>query len=435
MQRTYFIGAIVIILVLIAAIVDRLGVNLGGDEYVIVIDGNTATPRPNPGADDLPLTATALAAGDDAQIVIENAPTHTLTPNLTPATATPSPTPTVESFTYTLQSGDTMFAIAQFYGVNIEDILAINDIEDPGQLIAGETLNIPGDATTPTPTSPPTQPVTPVAQVPTSSPTLGVLPTTTPTTIPTPTAFQGIALENFIVMPPPVIANVQLIYARGQGVGRNPRAFSKLGDSTIENPHFMTRFDNGPYNLGEYSYLQGVIDHYAGSFARQGVAVRRGLHSWSALDPVWAGGGCNRGETVLACEIRLHNPSVLFVRLGSNDVGVPSAFERNMRQIIEYTTSQGVIPVIGTKADRHEGSNINNEILRKLADEYYLPLWDFDLIAATLPGRGLTHDGVHMTTFFAHDWTQPTAMTRGSAVHSLTALMVLDYLLLMLDQT
>ena len=50
---------------------------------------------------------------------------------------------------------------------------------------------------------------------------------------------------------------------RGWGIGlelgNNPRAFSKLGDSTIEHPYFLGRFDDGPYNLGSYGYLKGAI--------------------------------------------------------------------------------------------------------------------------------------------------------------------------------
>ena len=41
-------------------------------------------------------------------------------------------------------------------------------------------------------------------------------------------------------------------------------------------------------------------------------------------------------------------------------------------------------------------------------------------------GRGLEQDAAHMLTFFAHDYSDPTAFTRGHAMHILTALMVLD---------
>lgn len=82
---------------------------------------------------------------------------------------------------------------------------------------------------------------------------------------------------------------------------------------------------------------------------------------------------------------------------------------------------------MGTKADRFDGADSpNNESIRALAAEYNLPLWDFDLIAETIPGRGLGPDHVHMTGFYAHDWRMPQAFTTGVGVHNLTALIVLD---------
>ena len=84
------------------------------------------------------------------------------------------------------------------------------------------------------------------------------------------------------------------------------------------------------------------------------------------------------------------------------------------------------IPILGTKADRFEGSNINNDIIRRLAAEFKAPLWDYDLVAATIPGRGLDVDQGHLTTFYAHDYTSPTAYQRGHGVHNLTALIALE---------
>jgi hypothetical protein len=228
-------------------------------------------------------------------------------------------------------------------------------------------------------------------------------------------------------MPANVQENARAIFAAGQALGRNPRAFSKVGDSTIENPHFLARFDEGPYNLGEYAYLQGVIDHFAGSHSRQGLAVRRGNHSWTVTDPMWADKStCQPNETPIDCEIRVHNPSILIIRLGSNDRGVPSGFEHNLRQVVQNAIDKGVIPVLGTKADRFEGSNINNDIIRQVAFDFQVPLWDFDRLAGTIPSRGLDVDAVHLTTFYAHDYTSPTAFQRGHGVHNLSALMVLD---------
>ncbi|HUM71849.1 MAG TPA: SGNH/GDSL hydrolase family protein, partial [Chloroflexota bacterium] len=186
----------------------------------------------------------------------------------------------------------------------------------------------------------------------------------------------------------------------------------------------------GGYNLGPYAYLQPAVDYFVGSHSREGMAVRKGLHSWTATDPLWADKTiCQPNETPVVCEIRVHNPAIIFIRLGSNDAGIPRSFDQNVRQIVETAIANGVIPVIGTKADRFEGSNANNDILRQIAADYQLPLWDFDVAAQMIPGRGLEVDNVHLTGFFAHDYGSPVAFQRGHGVHSLTALMMLQTLL------
>jgi hypothetical protein len=271
---------------------------------------------------------------------------------------------------------------------------------------------------TPAPTPTPEPSVTPVASAtPVASPTpLG------------PQAINGIPLDAIAPWPPEVAANVRAIAARGRELGRDPRAFSKLGDSTVLNPHFLGPFDQGAYNLGDFGHLQATIDRYAGSFERHGVAARFGQHSWTVFDPMWADKEwCEPNEDSLACEFRLQNPSVLFVRLGSNDAGAPSGFRYNLAQVIETAMAGGVIPIIGTKADRFEGSNENNDILRALAAEYAVPLWDFDRLAETLPGRGLGDDAVHLKIEdLPHDYSDAAAFERGHAMQDLSALIVLD---------
>ncbi len=239
-------------------------------------------------------------------------------------------------------------------------------------------------------------------------------------------ALNDVPISEIIVLPEETLRTVREIYATGQSLGNNPHAFSKIGDSTIESPFFLDRFDDGPYNLGEYDYLQKVIDYYAGSFSRQGRAVYRGLHTWSMFDPAWADPDfCEPNETPIDCEFRLQHPSLVFIRVGSNDVGRSDLFRQNMTRLIELCFERGVIPIIGTKADRNEGSNVNNEMLRELAENYDVPLWDFDRIADTIPGRGMDIDGVHLTTFYAHDYTLPYALQTGYGVHNITALMML----------
>jgi hypothetical protein len=248
-----------------------------------------------------------------------------------------------------------------------------------------------------------------------------------PTVTPTPDRVNDLPIDSFLVMNDAVIDHVREIYAAGRSLGRNPQAFSKAGDSTIESPYFLGRFDTGPYQLGAYHYLQAVIDHFEGSYGRKSLAVRIGQHSWTLLNPAWADKKqCDAGESPLACEFRLNNPSLLILRLGANDAGVPKMFDKNMRAVVEYTLEQGVIPVLGTKPDQRKGTDQVNEILRQIAADYKIPLWDFARVSETLPGRGLGSDGVHLTGFYQHDYTLPQAFQRGHGVQNLTALIVLD---------
>lgn len=276
-----------------------------------------------------------------------------------------------------------------------------------------------------TPTIPPASP--------TSPPELLATPTTAATATPTmppigPPGVNGIPPEQFLVISPGTADHVREIFALGRTLGRNPNYYSKLGDSTAMTPHMLARFDETGLNLGPYDYLQPTVDHFAGVFGEFGVATNYGLHSWSIFDPIWAPEEwCQSGETVLDCELRLNNPSILIIRLGSNDAVSPDGFNYNIRQAVQWALDNGVVPVIVTKADRFEGpDNINNVLLRQIAAEFLVPLWDFDVVAETIPGRGLDEDGIHMTYYTANDFSDPAAFQSGHAVQDLTGLMMLD---------
>ncbi len=302
--------------------------------------------------------------------------------------------------THTVRAGETLYAIALQYGMEQDDLIALNEITNPDVLDAGQVLQVN------------------IAE--------GMRPITV-TIADAPTSINGIPIAQLVSMDAAVLQTVHTIFARGQAMGRDPNAFSKVGDSTIETPHFLARFDGGVYDLDDFAYLQPTIDQYQGSFARDSAAVRIGMHSWTMLDPAWADKSiCLPNETAVSCEIRLNNPSIMLIRLGTNDDAGAAYFDKQMRLMIDEIIAQGVIPVVGTKADRAEGSNINNETIRQITADYHLPVWDFDRLADTLPARGLDADNAHMTTFYAHDYADPTAFTRGHAMHNLTALILLD---------
>lgn len=358
---------------------------------------------------------------------------------------TPAPQRPATDLLHIVERGQSLTIIAQLYGVGVDEIVQVNGLSNQNRLEVGQNLVIP--ATPPPPPSPtftvtprPTQTQVPPATVPgdaapvnvsaenaaqdtgaaESAPVVAALPTAD---VPL-SAWGGWPLNLGIISPGGTM--VRDIYRRGRELGNNPRAFSKIGDCNSEVPFFLAKFDDGGYDLGPYSYLQPVIDHFAGSFERDSVAVWVGNHMWAVQDPLFAPAEiCNPGESPIECEFRVHKPSIVLVRLGTNDAGSAEFFEDSLRDIIHIAMARGVIPVLGTKADLVEGDDRNNAMIRRLAAEYGLPLWDFAHVARTLPNDGLRDDGIHLS-YAAPDYTQADAFQSGHAVQNLTALMVLD---------
>jgi len=263
---------------------------------------------------------------------------------------------------------------------------------------------------------------------PTAVPTEEPQPTPLPVPTISPMVINGMASDQFILMSDEVRQNIDEIYANGQELGRNSEVFAILGDSLIATNQSLAKWDGDDYVLGEYTFLQPTVDYYKGSFGRYGVSVRVGLHSWSVFDPLWADKDfCLANEDLLTCELRLNNPSIVIIFIGSNDAGSPGGFEFNYRQIVETLIGQGVVPILATKADRFEGEdNINNKIIRQIAVDFEVPLLEFDVLADTLPGRGLSSDNVHLTYLEPLDFTIPEIFTLGYPVHNLASLMILD---------
>jgi hypothetical protein len=218
------------------------------------------------------------------------------------------------------------------------------------------------------------------------------------------------------------------IYRRGQELGNSSTAFSKVGDCEATPSWFLGAFDGNPgdYSLGDYSYLQEVVDAFHGSFDRTSLASGRGFTAANTLTSLWADPKvCEAGETPLACEIRVQRPSYAFVMLGTNDVYHQDTFDANMRQILDTLIENGVIPILATKADNLEGNHSVNLEIARLAYDYDLPLWNFWLAVQPLPAHGLQEDGSHLT-WAGPFFDDPDRMLAAWPWRNLTALQVLD---------
>lgn len=67
------------------------------------------------------------------------------TPTVT-STVTPTPTPRATATpikTHVVQPDEALWEIAERYGVDVEDLIELNDIEDPDHLVPGEELKLP----------------------------------------------------------------------------------------------------------------------------------------------------------------------------------------------------------------------------------------------------------------------------------------------------
>ena len=89
------------------------------------------------------VTATPVATATPTVRVVEV--TATPRPTATPrSTSTPRPTPTPT--TYTIQAGDNLSAIADRYGVEVDTLIAANDIADANLVAVGTVITIPSGA-------------------------------------------------------------------------------------------------------------------------------------------------------------------------------------------------------------------------------------------------------------------------------------------------
>lgn len=222
----------------------------------------------------------------------------------------------------------------------------------------------------------------------------------------------------------PIVPDISLraaqIYEQGLSMGNDPRSFSKVGDCQSITEAFLGIYDKpGQYSLDQYEYLQETIDYYKGSFGRESQSVRGGFNAAAVLLPLWADPtACNSGETPLECEVRSHKPSILIVSLEVWYKGrTPETYAAYLRQIIDYSISKGVLPVLATKADNVEGDNSMNLTVAQLAYEYDIPMWNFWRAVQPLTDHGIDWardaDGFHITV---PAWN----------MRSFTALQVLD---------
>ncbi len=202
---------------------------------------------------------------------------------------------------------------------------------------------------------------------------------------------------------PEVTAKAREIYKKGIAMGNDPHAFSKIGDcQNLKNAFlglydFPSRYDP----KGRVKPFLDTIENFKGYWNRDGESAQYGFTAASPLSPIWANpDNCLPDENPMECELRITKPSFVLISLEFAFKGrTAEIYERYMRQIIEYVISQGVVPILSTKADNMEKDHSINLTTAKLAYEYDLPLWNFWLAAQPLADQGIdpTRDGFHIS--------------------------------------
>lgn len=230
---------------------------------------------------------------------------------------------------------------------------------------------------------------------------------------PTPPAFgefdpatvNDINLADYPILPV-ISSGVRAIYQAGLARGNNPYVFAKLGDSMTDNPHFLIPLGAGDYDLGEYGYLQEVIDQFAGfpargegwtldSFATIGLAAAQGFNVAGPLDPTWANPKwCEGGESPVACDYRVSRPSIAIIMFGTNDVGYtePDAYDFYLRTLIIETLDRDIVPLLNTfptRSENPEKSRLLNQIVVRVAADYGIPLVNLNRALEPLPNYGV----------------------------------------------
>jgi hypothetical protein len=284
-------------------------------------------------------------------------------------------------------------------------------------------------AQTATPTAESTQTPT-LTSVPSLTPTGTLQPTATITL--TPTATPDLRLKPEDWQDWPIIPELEpfalSIYEQGRDLDRDPHVFSVIGDCQSSPTYFLSRYDEGRYTLEEgQEHLQETIDWFTGSFAHYGVAVRNGMTAPGALNPRWSDPElCESDETPVGCAVRLSNPSLALISLGTN--WNPSTSQEDyigyLNQIVDLLIDEGVLPVLSTKADNTEGDYSRNLAMAQVAYDRHLPLWNFWAAVQDLPNTGLDDDRDDVYLSY-----------KGWAVRNLSALELLDSLRQQLEIT
>ena len=177
-----------------------------------------------------------------------------------PDAASPTPPAPLE---YTVQAGDTMGAIAQAYGISVEDLMAANSLTDPNVLHVGQTLVIPVG-------SPPTSISGPSAEA-VLEPSPTAVPFPTPPHTPTPSGPPLIEIGQ-VLGSGDLAAEVVIVRNRGGAASLERWTLSDAEGNTFTFPA-LTLFTDAEVRVHSAAGSPTPSDLY-----------------WGRVAPAWSGG-------------------------------------------------------------------------------------------------------------------------------------------------
>jgi hypothetical protein len=238
--------------------------------------------------------------------------------------------------------------------------------------------------------------------------------------------------------------NSKDIFLKGKSLGNRPNVFSRVGDSITASPFFLTPIGQGQANLGQYvATLSPVINYFSqanaragNSFANPPLSAGNGWGADRILEPGYAYTDICGNESPLVCEYKRVKPALALIMIGTNDSGGvdPAVYTANLRKIVQISIDMGVIPVISTippkRVDAWNNNRVDqwNTIIRNVAAEFSVPLWDYWYVLQNAPNFGISSDGIHPSAPAngATGSFTPENAGFGYNVRNLTALQVLD---------
>ena len=204
-----------------------------------------------------------------------------------------------------------------------------------------------------------------------------------------------------------VIANAQRLYQAGLAQGNDPDSFILIGDSNDAQSRFFQAFGTGRYTLGEYAYLQPVIDAYnaTGSFGAVYATSDHGMTLSTLMDPAFVNPAlCPQATSVLDCTLQRYQPSVAIIYMGTYDTCFTpfDVYRENFERAMELLTARGVIAIlteytVALDEGCWESTPAYTAVIRDMAAQYQMPWIELSAHVEALPQEGMEDDGWHLS--------------------------------------